>query len=232
MTFAEAIRKTETGTALADDDLSTILTLKSNDAMGSNITYSATIDSAKKVITIDPTNNLADGMVYVAISDGYYDVAGNQGDAANATFTVDTSVPPPTSLSVLPDHRSLSLSWTAPTSGTVTGYEVHYTSASDSGSNAVADDATTTGSDASMAWKVSSSSIASTATGHSITSVVNGRSYRVRVRTLRSSDTSVWVFGTGTPNSPTPGQPSGPGGGGRQRQAGPVLDGAGEVGSD
>ena len=93
LTFAEAIRKTATGTALADGDLSAILTLKVTNDQGNTIDYSATIDAAKKVITIDPANNLSDGTVYVAISDGYYDVAGNQGDAANATFTVDTSAP-------------------------------------------------------------------------------------------------------------------------------------------
>ena len=79
LTFAEAIRKDADGTALANADLSTILTLKRTDANGSNITYSATIDNAKKVITIDPTSNLAEGDVYVAISAGYYDGAGNQG---------------------------------------------------------------------------------------------------------------------------------------------------------
>ena len=31
--------------------------------------------------------------MYVAVSNGYYDAAGNQGAAASATFTVDTTAP-------------------------------------------------------------------------------------------------------------------------------------------
>ena len=96
LTFAEAIRKDANGTDFTTaSELAAILTLKADNSSGNDITYSASIDNAKKVITIDPTNNLSDGAVYVAISDGYYDVAGNQGLMANATFTVDTSVEAP-----------------------------------------------------------------------------------------------------------------------------------------
>ena len=96
LTFAEAIRKDGSGTALTNADLAGILTLKETDDNGNAITFSAEIDSEKKVITIDPTQDLADGAVYVAISNGYYDVAGNQGETANATFTVDATPPSPT----------------------------------------------------------------------------------------------------------------------------------------
>ena len=96
LTFDEALRKDGSGTALADADLASLLTLKEDNSGGTDITYNATINSAKKIITINPASNLADGTVYVAISNAYYDAHGNQGDAANATFTVDTTGPVPT----------------------------------------------------------------------------------------------------------------------------------------
>ena len=95
LTFAEALRKDADGAELADADLGGILTLKRTDENGADIGFSASIDAAKQVITIDPTADLADGAVYVAISDGYFDAEGNQRVAAAATFTVDTSVAAP-----------------------------------------------------------------------------------------------------------------------------------------
>ena len=96
LTFDEAIKKDGSGTDFADADLSSILTLKTTDASGTAIPYAATINSDKTIITINPTSNLPDGAVYVAISTGYYDADGNQGSAANATFTVDATAPSPT----------------------------------------------------------------------------------------------------------------------------------------
>ena len=93
LTFDEPLRKTSSGTALADADLAGILTLTRTDSSGAAIAYSATIDSAKKVITIDPTANLPEGPVYVAISNAHYDALGNQGALRSATFTVDTVAP-------------------------------------------------------------------------------------------------------------------------------------------
>ena len=95
LTFSEAIRKDADGTALANADLGSLLTLKTDDENGAAIAFTATIDSAKRVITIDPSSNLADGPVYVAISNGYFDAQGNQGSQASATFMVDTSVAAP-----------------------------------------------------------------------------------------------------------------------------------------
>ena len=95
LTFSEAVRKDAAGTALENGDLAAILTLKSTDADGGDIGFTATIDTAKTEITIDPSAALAEGAVYVAVTDGYYDAAGNQGSAAEATFTVDASVAAP-----------------------------------------------------------------------------------------------------------------------------------------
>ena len=94
--FGEAIKKTDMGTDLVNADLASILTLKEDNSGGTNIPYSATINDAKTTITINPNSNLADGNVYVAISNAYYDGDGNQGRQASATFTVDTAGPVPT----------------------------------------------------------------------------------------------------------------------------------------
>ena len=93
ISFAEALRKDANGTALANNDLAAILTLKVGDDTGAAIGFSATIDADKKVITLDPANDLAPGKVYVAISDQHWDAAGNQGAQHTATFTVDTAAP-------------------------------------------------------------------------------------------------------------------------------------------
>ena len=93
MTFAEALRKDANGTPLANADLANILTLKVNDNTGNTIGFAASIDEAKKVITLNPTSNLAEGTVYVAISAEHFDAAGNQGALRTATFTVDTTAP-------------------------------------------------------------------------------------------------------------------------------------------
>ena len=49
--------------------------------------------NANKVVTIDPSANLPDGVVYVAASNAFYDAQGNQGAAANTTFTIDSRSP-------------------------------------------------------------------------------------------------------------------------------------------
>ena len=95
LTFNQAIRKDSSGTELVNADLSNILTLAETDENGTAIPYSATINSAKTIITIDPSSDLPDGDVYVAISDNWYNADSSKGEAANATFTVDTTGPVP-----------------------------------------------------------------------------------------------------------------------------------------
>ena len=91
LTFVEAVKKDDRNAGFTGhSDLSPILTLKAGSSTGSDIGYAATVNGAGTVITIDPVNDLTDGMVYVAISAGYYDANGNRGTAASATFTVDT----------------------------------------------------------------------------------------------------------------------------------------------
>ena len=101
----------------------------------------------------------------------------------------------PTGLSVDPGNAGLSLSWTAP-QGTVTGYDVHYTSAARS---AVADNAAVQTGAASAGWvAVSRSGVTAS---QALSSLTNDTLYRVRVRAVYGSGPSDWVTGTGTPTT-------------------------------
>ena len=107
----------------------------------------------------------------------------------------------PGSLRVARGDAKLDLSWTVPSapSGTVTGYDVHYTSAPKTGNGTVADGATASGSNAATAWVAATRSATDTTTSHTLSSLTNETAYRVRVRARSSSGTGVWAFGRGTP---------------------------------
>ena len=88
ITFSEAVRNSINNTELTDSNIDSHITLKYNDASGSNIDFDATINTDKKVITINPTSNLPNSQdVYVAIGATLEDYADNLITAANATFT-------------------------------------------------------------------------------------------------------------------------------------------------
>ena len=94
ITFSEAVRKID-NTMLTDSNIDSHITLKLNNASGSNINFDATINTGKTVITINPITNLFySNTVYVAIGASLEDSDGNPITAANATFTtgMDTSL--------------------------------------------------------------------------------------------------------------------------------------------
>jgi len=101
----------------------------------------------------------------------------------------------PTNLSVTEDDARLAVSWTAST-GTVTGYQVHATSAPATGNGAVANGAPASGTDPTTAWV---QYVTTTNTFFDIGGLTNGIVYRVRVRANNASGNSAWVFGSGTP---------------------------------
>ena len=83
----EAVRNID-DSVLTDSDLGSLITLKLNSASGDNVTFDATVNSDKTVITIDPTSNLFYSQtVYVAIGAILEDSADNVVTAANASFT-------------------------------------------------------------------------------------------------------------------------------------------------
>ena len=82
--------------ALTNTNVDSLISLKENNSSGADIAFDATIDSDKKVITINPDSNLTGQQnVYVAIGATVEDqTCGQAITAANATFTVvDTDVP-------------------------------------------------------------------------------------------------------------------------------------------
>jgi hypothetical protein len=88
-TFSEAVRNID-NTALTDSNIDSLITLKLTNANGNNITFDATINGDKTVITINPTSNLPNSqVVYVAIGATVEDSTDNVITAANATFTTE-----------------------------------------------------------------------------------------------------------------------------------------------
>jgi type 1 fimbria pilin len=71
ITFSEAVRSID-NTVLTDSNINSHITLKLNNASGSNINFDATINTDKTVITINPASNLYHSQaVYVAIGATY-----------------------------------------------------------------------------------------------------------------------------------------------------------------
>ena len=96
--FSERVYGDTSGTVFTNATAQSLITLKRDNASGADIAFSATAvvsgDAAYRRITITPDAALADGDVYIAVGNDYYDAAGNRGERANATFTVYTAPPP------------------------------------------------------------------------------------------------------------------------------------------
>jgi methionine-rich copper-binding protein CopC len=86
--FNTAIRNTD-NSDISSSDLDTLITLKATDSSGSDIDFSASIDSENKIITINPDSNFSSKQViYVAISTGVENSCGTAlGSVASAIFT-------------------------------------------------------------------------------------------------------------------------------------------------
>jgi len=94
LTFNEAVRNTD-DTDLTNINVDSLITLKDSDASGTDIAFDATIDSANKVITINPTSDLtSEQTVYVAIGATVEDASGNAITETSATFDVADATPP------------------------------------------------------------------------------------------------------------------------------------------
>ena len=146
--------------------------------------------------TISSLNNGTTYEVQVGVQDfhTHWPSSSNEGTPAAPTSTSTPAAP--TNLSVTSGDGSLVVSWTAP-SGTLTGYDLHYTSAN---AATVTNTAAASGSDASAAWVVGSTSISGAFTTYTQSSLTNGTAYRVRLRAKNSGGNGAWAFTTGTPN--------------------------------
>ena len=97
ITFDEAVRKVD-DSVLADTDLANMIELKASDASGSGIAFGATINSAKKVITINPNSDFtSEQVVYVLLKKDV--IEGSSGntivsDDQVSTFTAADTAPP------------------------------------------------------------------------------------------------------------------------------------------
>ena len=134
---------------------------------------------------------------------GSTDIGWSNGDKVQ--LSIGNTCPPgqPTGLGATAGAASLDLAWTAPTVGTATGYDVHYTSAPSSGQGAVDDDADASGSDPGTAWVAVDRGTEADppAASQSLTSLTPGTAYRVRVRATNIGGNVGWVRTTGTPTA-------------------------------
>ena len=96
LTFNEAVRRNDNnGTELTNSIIEELITLKKTDTNGSNIPFNATIDTAKKIITINPTSDFSsEQVVYVSIDSSVEDDSGNSNTASSISFTAKDTITP------------------------------------------------------------------------------------------------------------------------------------------
>ncbi|MDP6585579.1 MAG: Ig-like domain-containing protein, partial [Anaerolineales bacterium] len=89
-TFSEKIRLVD-DSEVDNSNVGSLIILKDTDANGSNIPFSATINSAKKVITINPTSNfLSQQVIYASVpGNTFEDYADNLVPASSKTFIAE-----------------------------------------------------------------------------------------------------------------------------------------------
>jgi hypothetical protein len=89
LTFDEAIRNID-DSEITDANVAALLTLKETDASGADVPFTATIDAAKRVITVTPAADLAIGQVYYGAIAPVEDASGNATTEMSMTFTTIT----------------------------------------------------------------------------------------------------------------------------------------------
>ena len=102
VSFSGAVFADSSGTAFTDTTVDGVISLHNNSSAGTTIGFDATVDNTANTITVNPTNTLSDGAVYIGLSNGWYygsESTKAQGSAHSALFTVDTTAP---TVSVLP----------------------------------------------------------------------------------------------------------------------------------
>lgn len=93
ITYDEAILNAA-ATEITDANVDALITLKETDASGADVTFDATIDADKKIITITPAADLSNNQVYYVAVAVVEDAAGNETTAENISFTtIDAATP-------------------------------------------------------------------------------------------------------------------------------------------
>ncbi|MDR1554107.1 MAG: Ig-like domain-containing protein, partial [Prevotellaceae bacterium] len=88
ITSNEPLRKTD-NSAISDSDLSTLVVFKETDASGTAVPFAATIDAARKVITITPSSALSNSQLYYVALNPVADTASNTTTLQSVTFTTE-----------------------------------------------------------------------------------------------------------------------------------------------
>lgn len=84
--FDEPVRNLD-NSELTNSNLASLLTLKISDANGTNVPFSATINTAKTIITILPDQLIPNTIYYVAIGSNVEDFNNNPSSPTSSTFT-------------------------------------------------------------------------------------------------------------------------------------------------
>ena len=201
-TFAVEVLSGGTATENADFSIATkTVTFGPSTQKTQNLAVTITNDAA-----VEASETIELGIVAAAQKDfGLNGSYGRhpQGRLAQITITSEDAVPGSvTNLDVAADSAKLDLTWTAPAStgsSVITGYDVHYTSAT---ASAVPNNDPASGSDPSAAWvAVSRTETDPPTASQSITGLTNDTSYRVRVRAVNAVGGGAWEFGAGTPSA-------------------------------
>ncbi len=203
LTIAVQVQTASTATEGTDFSISTkSVTFGPNTAKTRNLSVTITDDDAAEgdetiELRIAP-GSLNDGSLGGAFQ--------RHAQGSRATITIQSEdVGAPANLKVGAQDGQLGLSWTAPTitgGSALSGYDVHYTSAPKTGSNAVLDDAAVqTGSNPSAADGWVDASHSGTTASDELTGLSNGTEYRVRVRAVTAAGSSAWTQGAGTPTA-------------------------------
>ncbi|MDP6755858.1 MAG: Ig-like domain-containing protein, partial [Candidatus Marinimicrobia bacterium] len=94
ITFNEAVRNIDDSN-LSDTNVDGLITLKENNDSGADISFDATINDEKTIITIDPVNSFIGGqVVYITIGASVEDYSDNATAAVSAIFSTIDNVAP------------------------------------------------------------------------------------------------------------------------------------------
>jgi len=109
LTFDSSVRLAG-GKAITDSNIRSFISLKQNTKSGNDVEFTATINSAKKVITIKPVEKLVTGTrYYVILEDKALETVGGKKIAGESVYFITRGNPPDPAYSVAPDTRAVAM---------------------------------------------------------------------------------------------------------------------------